>query len=224
MTSNNDNKRLSVKQDRTLIRTRWHSKRFVVAHVTAPEAVHRHRATRRSTWPSSSTAPDPWPTAAIELAMKAVEEGIARLKSSDRFSVVVYDDRIDSLVTGAFATAEAKRDAIERLRSVDARGMTDLSGGWLRGCEHVASELLELGVNRCLLLTDGLANHGITTLEELEHHAARAAQAGRLDLHLRRRRQLQRGAAAGHGPGGRWPVLRHRERRADPRPHRERGR
>jgi Mg-chelatase subunit ChlD len=61
---------------------------------------------------------------------------------------------------------------------VGARGATDLGGGWLRGCEHVASELLELGVNRVLLLTDGLANRGITSLEELEHHAAELRKRG----------------------------------------------
>ena len=56
--------------------------------------------------------------------------------------------------------------------------MTDLSGGWLRGCELVASQLMELGVNRTLLLTDGLANRGITTLKELEHHAAELRKRG----------------------------------------------
>ena len=174
-----DDKRLALAlaQDRRLIRTRWHSKRFAVAHITAPEAVtSSERAPVNLAFVidrSGSMA-----NGRLTLALKAVEEGIGRLKPRDRFSVVVYDDRIDSLVTGTQATAEARRDAIGRLRGVEARGMTDLSGGWLRGCEHVASELQELGVNRCLLLTDGLANHGITALEELEHHAAELRKRG----------------------------------------------
>jgi Ca-activated chloride channel family protein len=49
--------------------------------------------------------------------------------------------------------------------------MTNLSGGWLAGCEQVASAILEEGVNRCLLLTDGLANQGITDRDQLAHHA-----------------------------------------------------
>lgn len=79
---------------------------------------------------------------------------------------------------GVFATPEAKSKAIDAIHRVAARGMTDLSGGWLCGCELVASELMELGVNRTLLLTDGLANRGITTLEELEPHAAELRKRG----------------------------------------------
>ena len=114
----------------------------------------------------------------IRLAMQAVEEAIGRLKSTDRFGVVVYDDQIETVVSGVQATPAAKAEAIAAIRRVDARGTTDLGGGWLRGCELVATELLELGVNRTLLLTDGLANVGMTTLEELEHHAAELRKRG----------------------------------------------
>jgi hypothetical protein len=37
-----------------------------------------------------------------------------------------------------YATPEAKRWAIERLRAIDARGTTALHEGWLRGAEQVA--------------------------------------------------------------------------------------
>ena len=210
MTAKNDTtKRLQLKQDRQLIRSRWHSSRFVVARVTAPEV---ETSTERQPVNlafvidrSGSMHGKP-----IELAMKAVEEAIRRLKSSDRFSVVVFDDEVDTVVPGVFATPEAKSRAIEEIRRVGARGSTNLSGGWLHGCKLVATELLELGVNRTLLLTDGLANQGITTLEELEHHAAQLRARGVSTSHLRHGRPLRREPAAAHGPGRRRPVLRHR--------------
>ncbi len=168
---------LTVRQDRRLIRNRWHSHRFVVAQVTAPEAeTNTERQPVNLAFVidrSGSMAGQP-----IRLAMQAVEEAIGRLKSGDRFSVVVYDDRIDTVVSGVHATVAAKSEALAALRRVDARGTTDLGGGWLRGCELVATELLELGVNRTLLLTDGQANRGITALEELEHHAAELRKRG----------------------------------------------
>ncbi len=51
-------------------------------------------------------------------------------------------------------------------------GSTNLSEGWLRGCEQLARHQLEQGVNRCLLLTDGLANVGETNPAALATHAA----------------------------------------------------
>jgi len=44
--------------------------------------------------------------------------------------------------------------------------------GWLRGVEQVALHLQAEGINRTLLLTDGLANVGITDRDELARHAA----------------------------------------------------
>jgi Ca-activated chloride channel family protein len=107
----------------------------------------------------------------LRVAKAAVEEAIARLQPNDRFSVVVYDDKIDVVIESTTASAEARRGAVDRLREIEARGSTNLGEGWLRGCEQVARQLAETGVNRCLLLTDGLANVGITDTDELAHHA-----------------------------------------------------
>jgi Ca-activated chloride channel family protein len=108
----------------------------------------------------------------IRLAREAVKRALAMLRADDRFSLIVYDHEVDVLVPSVAASAEARRNAIARLEEVDARGNTDLSGGWQAGCEQVAPHLADEPHGRCLLLTDGLANEGVTDAGELAERAA----------------------------------------------------
>jgi len=114
----------------------------------------------------------------IEIVRKAAEKAIGMLRPEDRFSVVVYDDRIDVLIESTVASDEAKHAVRQRLRSITARGSTDLGGGWLTGCEQAAMHLDDSVPAKCFLLTDGLANVGITRPGELTHHAGELRQRG----------------------------------------------
>ena len=162
--------RLYAQSDRSLIRAGASSTRYVRLSFTLPEA--RRTGGRlpldvalvldRS---GSMTGEK------IELARTAARQAIDLLRSDDRFAVVVYDTVVDLVAGSSPATTEARRHAIEALARTDARGGTDLSGGWLRGCEQVGLALSDDAIGRCLLLTDGLANHGITDRDELIRHA-----------------------------------------------------
>lgn len=65
--------------------------------------------------------------------------------------------------------------AIGKIRT---RGITNLSGGWLMGCDRVQSQQSSEKLNRVLLLTDGLANRGITEPQVLIKTAREKAEAG----------------------------------------------
>lgn len=162
---------ITARADRRLARPHAHSKRFVLVQVTAPAA-----ARRRERLPvnlafvldrSGSMSGEK-----IDLARQTIVAALDQLDERDRFSVIAYDDQIEVVVESTPASAEARRMAVSRLGVIDARGSTNLSEGWFRGAEQVAGRLAADGVNRCLLVTDGLANHGITDATELAGHAA----------------------------------------------------
>jgi Ca-activated chloride channel family protein len=84
---------------------------------------------------------------------------------------VIYDHDVEVLVPSTPADGEALRNAIAQVERVQARGNTNLGGGWLTGCEELARHAQPGRVARCLLLSDGLANAGITDRAELARHA-----------------------------------------------------
>ena len=112
------------------------------------------------------------------LASKAVKQAIELLKPTDTLSVVVYDNEIDVIQSSTPATAEAKRHVKRRLHEIGPRGGTNLGEGWLTGCGQVGDVITDERVGRCLLLTDGLANNGITSATVLAQHAAELRSRG----------------------------------------------
>ncbi|MDQ6831165.1 MAG: VWA domain-containing protein [Gemmatimonadota bacterium] len=168
----------TIRTDRSLIRAGARSTRHVLVRVSAPEA--NARATRLPVnvalvLDRSGSMSD---ERKFTLAREAVEQALRMLRPEDRFSLVVYDTDIDVLTRSTSATPDAKRRALAALSEIGPRGGTDLGGGWLRGCEQVADHVRDEAVSRCLLLTDGLANHGITDRDELAMHAAELRRRG----------------------------------------------
>ena len=161
---------VNVRTDRRFVRAQAHSTRYALVSLTAPEAPRRPERQPVNVAfvldRSGSMGGQK-----IQLAREAVGQALRMLRPEDRFSLVVYDDQVDLVVESTQATREAVRNALSRLAHIGARGSTDLGSGWLRGCEQVAAHLEADATGRCLLLTDGLANHGITDHDELVRHA-----------------------------------------------------
>jgi Ca-activated chloride channel family protein len=99
----------------------------------------------------------------LEAAKDAAARFAQFLGTDDRLAIVAFDDAVRTVFGPAPAGDPTAEQAIERIHP---GGSTNLSGGWLKGREHVAGQLVD-GTNRVVLLTDGCANVGITDTETL---------------------------------------------------------
>ena len=163
---------MTMRTDRQLIRAGASSARFVLVDFIAPDAPQRTERLPVNVALILDRSGSMSGARKFELAREAVQQALRMLRPEDRFSLVVYDDTVDVLARSRPATPDAKRRALEALAAVGPRGSTDLCAGWMRGCEQVAEHLVEEGIARALLLTDGLANSGTTDREVLAQHAS----------------------------------------------------
>ena len=96
-----------------------------------------------------------------------------RLSPTDELAIVTYDDqvRLELPLSPVGEHAAAMESA---LRGLTPGGMTNLSGGWLKGVEQLRAVPGGNGPKKVLLLSDGLANRGVTdvaTLVPMAHAA-----------------------------------------------------
>lgn len=102
----------------------------------------------------------------IVKAREAAIEAVERLSPDDIVSLVVYDNRVDTLVSAQRVGNGAR--LIQAIRGIEPRGGTALYNGVVRGADEVRKNLEDRSfVNRVILLSDGLANQGPSTPEEL---------------------------------------------------------
>ncbi len=93
------------------------------------------------------------------------------LQDTDRAALVAYDDEVTLLAHSVPMTRENRAELKHCVQAIQTGGSTNLSGGWLTGCQEAAAAAREGSLNRALLLTDGLANVGIQDPEALAGHA-----------------------------------------------------
>lgn len=109
-------------------------------------------------------------------ALRASKLLVDRLSERDTLSVVTYDDTVRTVQKPTKVTdKKAIKDIIGKVR---AGGITNLSGGWLEGCEHVRRGKDKISVDRVMMLTDGQANMGVTNHAELVKLAREQADKG----------------------------------------------
>ncbi len=109
----------------------------------------------------------------LSAALTALDALVARLDPADRFGLVVFDDKVDVVVpAGPLVDKKSVRDAMRR---VSTGGMTNLSGGYLRGLQEARRVANGRGAT-LVLLSDGHANEGLTNA------TVRAARGSEVDI------------------------------------------
>ncbi len=114
----------------------------------------------------------------LEYVKEAAIHALRLLTDNDRVSVIVYDDEVQLLSSSRAMTADGREEFIRQIRQVKPGGMTNLSGGWFTGCDQIADYMSNNYLNRALLLTDGLANVGMTDHEQLVNQAKELRRRG----------------------------------------------
>jgi DnaJ-domain-containing protein 1 len=107
----------------------------------------------------------------LDAVKKALNFVIGQLGEHDRLSLVMYDHHVETKMPPLNMDEHGKKRAIELTKSIFHRGGTDLCEGVLRGAEIMTS--LEPDSSRgtrvpaLLLMTDGLANQGVTDTDAI---------------------------------------------------------
>ena len=109
-------------------------------------------------------------------AKDAAKKLVEYLTPEDYISVVVYDDMPATIVSPQLVTD--KKAIQKQISSIRSGGLTNLSGGWLMGCDRVKNNQSSDKLNRVLLLTDGQANRGIYEPKALINTAREKAASG----------------------------------------------
>lgn len=102
----------------------------------------------------------------LDYAKKAADFVVQNLNKDDYLSIVQYDDVVD--LVAASGLVKDKNALHQKIKGIQAGGMTNLSGGMMKGYQEVKSTKRDGFVNRVLLLSDGLANVGITGNDQLK--------------------------------------------------------
>ena len=102
----------------------------------------------------------------LKYVKEAAKFLIDHLSPEDLVSIVTYETEVETVLPSQ--KIENKEQIKRKIDGIYTAGSTNLSGGMLAGYSQVKSTYQTGYVNRVLLLSDGLANQGITDMTELQ--------------------------------------------------------
>lgn len=102
----------------------------------------------------------------IKYVKEAAKFVVNNMSKDDILSIIIYDDQVEVLQEAT--KVENKQLIINKITQITDRGSTNLTGGMLQGYTQVKANYKTGFVNRVLILSDGLANQGITDPTEIQ--------------------------------------------------------
>jgi Ca-activated chloride channel family protein len=112
----------------------------------------------------------------LDYVKKAAQFLVKHLAGKDMLSIVTYDQSVKvNVAPGPVVHKDRINSSVHKIQ---AGGTTNLSGGWLQGCQLVDEHTQKGQTNRVLLLSDGLANQGVTDTDRLEGMARQKREQG----------------------------------------------
>ena len=117
----------------------------------------------------------------LAAAKAAALDVVGALPETDHMTLVSFADDVQHHAKALRLDAEGRTTIEQALRKLTTRGSTNLSAGWLGGCENVAERQAACAVlerNHVVLLSDGHANAGETDPRVLATHASELRKRG----------------------------------------------
>ncbi len=114
----------------------------------------------------------------IAQAKQTLKRIVEQMADGDVVSVVAFDDMVRTVADRTHINNETRATVCRDIDHIQSGGSTNLTDGWLTGCNCVAEGPSVDHVRRTLLVSDGLANVGIVNDEEIWQHAAALFERG----------------------------------------------
>ena len=112
----------------------------------------------------------------LDDARMAVDRLLSNLSANDRFALVTYSEGVQ-IVSGLIKVTESNRNHLSALiKGVRAGGGTNLGAGLQTGINLLRTAHRSGNASRVILISDGLANRGITDLKSLTGMASSAIE------------------------------------------------
>lgn len=111
----------------------------------------------------------------LSYAKRAAKDFVSRLDDEDRVALVAFSSQVHLL---ARSNAPNERRLHRLISKLEPTNATNISGGIDMGGRQVKGELLDRGINRVILLSDGLANRGVVDEQEIGEFARRWRERG----------------------------------------------